>query len=744
MRFSLKNTSAMHMPLAAMAFSLAAVISFSLIQSCSTTKVLAEGEYRLAKNEIHIENDKKFNTGSLEPYIKQKANSNLIFGWNPFLNVYNWGGNKDSFFARTFRKIGTAPVVYSSSQTKASAENIARHLEYLGYYGSNVSTETKTNRKIAKVKYNITLGNRYIISDIYYNIPEHGPLAIDFIADTSKISIKRGSFLSEAALEDETQRSSAYFRKIGYYGFSKNNFFFEADTLASPGNAILEYRINEYTRNETPKDAVAFRKFHFNNIEINYPEGLKIRDKVLKDRMLIHPGDLYNETMVNNTYSRFSSLSILSGVNVTVTQDDTSHVNAEVALTTSKLQGFKFNIEGSSNSSGLLGISPGFSYYHKNIFHGGEVLNLSFTGNFQFKPNRDTKSTEFGVSAGIKFPKFIFVPVQRFKKSIPSTEIKASYNYQDRPEYKRNIISYSFGYSGAYKKLYFQFYPTQLNVVRIFSMDPEFMTSMRKNALFLSAYTDHFDFGAGGTLYYTTCSDVIPKRSYHYFRFQASEAGNLLSLFKAAMPVDDVSGSHTIWGTQFSQYIRGEFSAGKTWVFGKKDNNSIATRMLVGAGVAYGNSSGLPYEQQFYSGGASSLRGWQARAIGPGCAPKDTLFAIPSQTGDMKIEANVEYRFGIFWKINGAVFVDAGNVWTLNKGSEKDNVSRFCAKNFVNGIATDWGVGLRLDLNFILVRVDLGMVVRDPSRDSGKRWVGPSGWLRKDGYAVHFGVGYPF
>ena len=110
----------------------------------------------------------------------------------------------------------------------------------------------------------------------------------------------------------------------------------------------------------------------------------------------------------------------------------------------------------------------------------------------------------------------------------------------------------------------------------------------------------------------------------------------------------------------------------------------------------------------------------------------------------MKIEANAEYRFGIFWKINGAVFVDAGNVWTLNKGSEKDNVSRFCAKNFVNGIAADWGVGLRLDLNFILVRVDLGMVVRDPSRDIGKRWVGPSGWLRKDGYAVHFGVGYPF
>lgn len=429
----------------------AIAVTLALTQSCSTTKSLAEGESRLAKNEIRVENDKRFKTGEIEPYIKQKPNSSFIFGWNPFLCVYNWSGHSNSFFARISRKLGTAPVVFDSTQISPSVDNIVRHLEYLGYYGSTVEASVKTNRKVSKVKYNVTLGKQYTINGIRYVLPESGVLDEDFCADTNKVLVKKGQFLSESLLEEESRRSATYFRKHGYYSLTKNNYFFSADTLTNPGEAFLEYRINEYTRNETAKDAVPFRKFYFNEIGINYPDNLKIRETVLRDLNLIHPGDMYDETVVNRTYSRYSALNILSSVNVAVKQSDTASVNADISLSASKIQGFKLNIEASSNSSGLLGISPGLSFYHKNIFHGGEVLNLSFTGNFQFKPNSSTRSTELGVSAGIKFPKFIFVPVQRFKKAVPSTEIKASYNYQNRPEYTRNIISYSFGYSGSYK-----------------------------------------------------------------------------------------------------------------------------------------------------------------------------------------------------------------------------------------------------------------------------------------------------
>lgn len=724
--------------------SMATALSF-FAQSCSTTRVLQDGEYRLAKNEVLIENDKRFSTNKVEPYIKQKPNSNLIFGWNPFLNVYNWGGKSNSFFARLFRKIGTPPVVYEPDKVNASEDNIKRHLEYLGYYGSVVGSEVNVKRKNVKVTYKVTLGKRFPIKDIHYNVPSGGTFASDFLRDTGRVLVRRGDWLSEEMLENESQRSSAKMRNLGYYGFSKSHYFFQADTLTDPGNAILEYRINEYTRNESEKDATPIRKFTFNDVVISHPETFKIREKVLRDLNTIRPGDLYSENLVNNTYTRLSSLSVLSSVNVDVRQIDTALVNADISLSGARLQGTKVNIEASSNSSGLFGISPGLSYYHRNIFRGGEVLNLNFSGNFQFKPNSDMRSTEFSVSAGVKIPRFVFVPVHKFRKAVPYTEIKASYNYQDRPEYKRNIISYSFGYTGSYKKLYFQFYPTQLNIVRMFKIDPTFFNNVMMNSIVRSAYTDHFDFGAGGTLYYTTSTDVNPKNSYHYFKFQFNEAGNVLSLFNPVIRKDNKTGEHQIWGTSYSQYVRGEFTAGKTWVFGKNGKQAIATRFLAGAGLPYGNSSSMPFEQQFYSGGANSLRGWQARTIGPGTSARDTVFVIPNQTGDVKLEANLEYRFGLFWKFNGAVFADAGNVWYLkDNGLTSYDQGKINARNLLEGIAIDWGLGLRLDLNFILVRLDMGMVVRNPSKEPDRRWVGPGGWFRRDGFAVHFGVGYPF
>lgn len=712
--------------------------------SCSTTRVLAEGECRLASNDIKITGDSKFNTNKIEPYIKQKPGSSIIFGWNPFLNVYNWGGGKDNFFGRLFRKIGTPPVVFNPDLVESSAENMTRHLEYLGYYGSVITPEVTLKNRIAKVRYNVELGHRYEITDIVYELPDNSDFREDFYADTAKSLIHRGDWLSEELLESETQRSAAKLRNKGYYGFSKNYYFFQADTLGGGGGARLEYRVNEYTRNETPKDAVPILKYNFGDVSISHPQGLRLREKVIRDLNTIRPGALYSEAVVNNTYSRFSALSILGGVNVEVTESAPGTVDASVNLTPSKLQGFKFNLEGSSNSSGLLGVSPGLSYYHKNLFRGGEVLNLNFMGNFQFKFNDDIRSTEFGVSAGLRFPRFLLVPADRFRKAVPNTEIKASYNFQDRPEYKRNIISTSYGYTGSHKKLYFQFNPIQLNIVRLFNIDPDFYASLAGNPFMRNAYQDHFDLGLGGTLYYTTNTDVIPRRTYHYFKFQTSLAGNLLSLFNPLMNRNE-EGSRIIWNTPYSQYFRGEFTAGKTWFFGKNENQALATRFLAGAGFAYGNSSALPFEQHFYSGGANSLRGWQARSVGPGMSPKDTTFVIPNQTGDMKLEGNLEYRFKMFWKIDGAVFLDAGNVWTLhNADNDENRLGKFSCKDFAKSIAVDWGAGLRLDVNFILIRVDLGMVLRDPSRPSGDRWAPPSRWFRKDGFAIHFGVGYPF
>ena len=203
------------------------------------------------------------------------------------------------------------------------------------------------------------------------------------------------------------------------------------------------------------------------------------------------------------------------------------------------------------------------------------------------------------------------------------------------------------------------------------------------------------------------------------------------------------NGQRMIWNTPYSQFVRGEVTLGRTWFLGRNSRQSIATRFLAGAGYAYGNSTALPFEKHFYAGGSNSLRGWQARTVGPGLSPMDTSFVIPNQTGDMKLEANIEYRFDMFWKVAGAVFVDAGNVWALKAdSSEEGQASLFRWQDFGKSIAANWGVGLRLDFGFLLLRLDMGIKIHDPARK--QRWVSPGQWLKYDNYALHFGVGYPF
>ena len=561
--------------------------------------------------------------------------------------------------------------------------------------------------------------------------------------DKSKLSVKVGDFLSEAALETESDIYSSAMRNRGFFSFNKNYFFFEADTLSGDGNAALTVTVNEYTRNENPRNATPIRRYYLDNVEISYPEKLNIKRNVLEDLTTLAPGQVYSEDAVNNTYNRLSALKIFSTVNIGMTPKDTNLVDCSITLSQSKLQGFKLNLEGSTNSSGLFGISPQLSYYHKNIFQGGETLNLSFMGNFQFRFNEAVRSNEFGVSGGLSFPKFFPLPYSYFPGAVPRTDVNVSYNYQDRPEYKRNIISTSYGYSGNVKnRFFYQAYPLQMNIVRLFNLDADFYESLADDPFLRNAYQDHFDLGSGLMLYYTSNADSSQKSNNYYSRFQFDIAGNLLSCFNDLMNQNS-NGERMIWKTPYSQFVRGEVTLGRTWFLGRNSSQSIATRFLAGAGYAYGNSTALPFEKHFYAGGSNSLRGWQARTVGPGLSQMDDSFIIPNQTGDMKLEANIEYRFDMFWKVAGAVFVDAGNIWTLREsGDGNSNESMFRWDTFGESIAANWGLGLRFDFGFLLVRFDMGMKIHDPARV--EKWVSPDLWLKRDGFAFHFGVGYPF
>ena len=684
--------------------------------SCSNARQLEqEGVYYLSGNKVKFTEHSDLSSSDVTPYIKQEPQGLKI--------------------SRKKR------VEFSQELAEASAQSIKEHLEYLGYYNSLVEPVISTRKHWVTATYIITPGTRYKISEIRYKLPQGSSLEADFLDDVPNVSVKVGDYLSEASLEAECARSVAYLHKKGYYSLNANYYSFEADTLSGPDNTILEMRINEYTRNQTQAEGRMHDIFTIGDVTFSYPEGLKFDNNVLRSLNTIKPGEIYNETEINTTYSRLSALKVFSGVGIELSEAENNKVNCAINLIPSKIQGFKANWESSYNSSGLLGISPQLSYYHKSIFHGGEWLNLAFMGNFQRKFKSNIRSDEFGVSAGLSLPRFLGLPYEYFKgPNVPRTEINASYNYQSRPEYIRHLFSTSFGYSGYFRSGFsYQFYPLQLNMVRLNNIDPDFYESISSNPFMKYSYQNHFDAGMGGVLYYTSNTDLVPKTTYHYVRMSFDVSGNLLYLFRNMMK-EEPNGQKTLFGTPFSQYVRSELSFGKTWRFGPDNNQALATRLLVGAGLAYGNSSSLPFEKQFYSGGANSLRGWRSRSVGPGDAPMNKVFIIPSQTGDFKLEANLEYRFPVVWKIEGALFAETGNVWTW----KSDNPSECLTKDFYKTLAADWGTGVRVDLSFIVLRLDLGFRLHDPAREKGSRWVGPMGWFQSDGCALHFGVGYPF
>ena len=692
------------------------VLAGLLATGCATQR-LAEGEYRLAGNKIKVVG-KQISSSELTSYLAQKPSAS-------FLGI---------------RRPGTPLVIHDDSQVQTSADNIENHLEYIGYYGSKVTSEVEYQGKKAYVTYFVTPGKRYTIRSIDFELPEDEEFRQEFETDKPRITIKEGQYLSESALEAETVRSAEFFRNRGYYGFDKSFYFCEADTLSHDGTAALTMAIRDYSRNGSPDEAKPHRKFTIGNVTLSYPKEVPIRTYVLEELNVLRPGMPYSERAVNATYSRLSNLSVFNSVNVTMNPVSDNVVDCDINLLNGGVQGFKANLEASVNSTGLFGISPQLNYFHKNFFHGGELFNLGLKGNFQFKTKDKIRSTEFSVSSSLRIPKLIGLPNSLFRgPNLPHTDLSLGFSYQDRPEYKRTMITTSFGYTGNLgRNFFYQFFPFQANIVRLFSVSESFAERLVSDLFLLNAYSDHFDMGMGGMLYYTTDPTPIPKRTYTYGRLSFDLAGNVLSLFNSAMPTNQI-GQHTIWQIPYAQYVRGELQLGQTIRFGGGDNQAVAFRFLVGAGYGYGNSTTVPFEKQFYAGGANSMRGWQARALGPGrVQPWTEYFLIPSQTGDFKLEANVEYRFPIVWKLEGALFADAGNVWNLRLADYMEG------SNFsFDTIAADWGLGLRVNLDFILVRIDLGAKIYEPCRPAGEGLIGPDQGFKSGNFALHFGVGSP-
>ena len=706
-----------------------------LVISCSTTKLLPEGKYRLASNKIEFKGT-KLPSSEVTPYLRQQPNSSILFGWSPGLYIYNWSNGSGEGINAFWEKLGVPPVVFDPSLVESSRSNIANHLQVLGYYDSKVDAEVQYEGRLAKVTYFVEPGHRITIDSLVFDVPG-GTFGEEFRADSANVTVKPGDFLAEKSLEAETVRGASVFRDLGYYDFNKNHYFFEADTLTD--RTTLYYRIKGYTRNESAANDAPIRKFRIGDVRISRPADIRFRESLLRKFNTIHPGALYSERMVNTTYTRLSALKVFNNVSIEMSPTDSTTVDCDIRLGGTDQLGFKANVEASTNASGLLGFSPQLSFYHKNIFHGGEWLNLGFSGNWQYLPSSGAHSTEFGISASLSFPRLLGYPLERIRGvNIPRTDISASFNYQNRPEYRRSLATLNYGFSGQIgRRIFYQITPLRFNLAKLYAISDDFRAVMMEYPYLWDTFDDHVDAGIGLMVNHTTNADVVPMTSYHYERLALDVSGNVISLFNSVLPVQEalVGTQRLLLGLPYKQYVRAELNLGGALRFGWEGDQAVALHLVAGAGWAYGNSFALSFERQFYCGGASSMRGWQARMLGPGYEPLSEFFVLPSQTGNFKLEADLEYRFPMFWKLEGALFAEAGNVWEM-AGNEQ---SRFS----LGSIAADWGLGLRVNLSFILLRLDAGFRIHDPARALADRWVGPKGWF-SGGSALHFGVGYPF
>ena len=638
------------------------VILLLTVISCSTTKLIPEGSYRLVANKVAFKGE-KLPANEVSPYIRQQAKKGILFGWSPGLSIYNWSDGSGQGINKFWETVGTAPVVFDSTSVQSSCSNITNHLESLGYYGSTVTGNVRYRDRKAWVDYVVTPGNRLPIDEIIYEIPG-GEFGEAFHADSVNMSVHVGDYLSEKSLEAETVRGAGVFRNLGYYDFNKRHYSFEADTLTE--KTVLYYRIKDDS----------FRKYHIGNVNIIHPAGIPFRESLLRKFNMIEPGALYNEQMINATYSRLSALKVFNSVSVEMTPTDSTTVDCDIRLSGLDQIGFKVNMEASTNASGLLGFSPQLNIFHKNLFHGGEWLDMGFTGKWQWIPNTDVSSSEFGVTATLRFPRLVGFPLRKIRgENIPRTEIKASFNYQNRPEYRRILTSLNFGYTGQIGRSYFyQIYPLQISTVKLYSVSMDFLDILVAYPYLWDTFEDQIDAGVGAMIYHTTDPNVVPKTSYHYERFSLDVSGNLISLLNPILPEVKFESftQHMLFGLPYKQYVRAELNLGRVFRFGWNDSQALALHLVGGIGLVYGNSVALPFEKQFYCGGASSMRGWQARTLGPGLSQMDGFYKLPSQTGNIKLEADMEYRFPLFWKLEGALFAEAGNVWDMAlKGQEE-------------------------------------------------------------------------
>lgn len=697
------------------------------------------------------------------PYIRTPLPTGL-WAYN-----YLYTPKEKGFKYWLYKRFAKQPVLISAVQPTLRSKVAEQVLENYGYFGSEVSDSLlyRKKGKKAKVNYRMRIAPPYHYSSIAYPQVrvEMQPL-IDSLKATSMIRSEAQYNLDTLTLE--RKRISQVMRNRGYYYFRPEYMEYLADTTGGirsvavrlnlvqnvPNEVLKPYYVGSVTVNLTNIKPGPVDSFPLGDIRVNAQQPMKIRRKVLSRSLILKPGQLFTVDAQNQTQTKLNRLGIFRSVSMSVPpvdslrQSDSLDVVIDAQFDYPLEVALETNV--TSKSTSFIGPGITFKVSNNNLFHGGEVLSMKLNGSYEWQTgnknsgghNSRLNSYEFGLNFDLNVPR-LWLPnfLKRGLRYPGSTSVQLGADLMNRPKFFRMI---SFNGSLSYT---FQSSPYSYHTLTLFKLTynkmlrttEQFDKTMDENPAIALSFRNQFIPSINYTYTFDKTYGATGNRSF-YWQNSLTSAGNIIS---SVMSLCGYKQPQKLFGNQFSQFIKNVSEVKFFHRIGRR-NNVLAMRFLVGVGYAYGNSSVMPYSEQFYIGGANSIRAFTIRSLGPGSyrPSAENENGYLDQTGDFKLEANVEYRFGIMGRLNGALFVDAGNIWLLKKDPKRPG-AELKWKGLGKEIALGTGFGLRYDLSFLIIRADLGIGIHTPYSNPKK-----SGYYNisnfGDGLGFHLAIGYPF
>jgi len=771
-------------------------VALLFLTGCSSTRWLKQPGYLVNHNTITV-NDKKVEVSELENYLEQKPNKRLLGLFRVSSWIYAKTGEGKPRKAKVWfrRRFGKPPVMLDNNLTDNACRDMRIYLHNIGYFNATVTPEYIYRKNKVNIHYMVVAGRPYIIRDTSWIIPDD-TLRRYVVSGLTGSLIRPGDPFNAYTLDSERDRITRQLKNLGYYDFVKDYISYDVDTTLSDYRLDIAAHIaNVRTLSPLYPDSVIevnHKRFILNNIYVNpdvnvqLPAGahydtlqymlhlghhdslsgyyflhhgpFSTRPKVYVQSIFFKKGDLYHQDDVTETSNGLSRLPVTRLATINFDNHASPFLGSDYGMLDCRINIARppinsFSIETDvTNSAGNPGLAANLSFQNKNIFRGAELfrIQLHAAAESQSSAQKVTKylgvfnTLTGGLELSLQFPRFLApISQDRFPKYFkPRTSIINSYFYERWPYYERYLSNLTYGYDwDPTPHTHHSLYPFELSSVSINVFDStEFYKVIYggHDLRLIEQYTDHIIFGMLYKFIYSTQQFKKPV-NFIFLELDGESSGNILYAFTGlAGTHKNPEDKYIVLGIPFAQYLKG--TSDFRYYNYLNEKNVIIYRGYVGLGWPYGNSRALPFERAFYGGGANDMRGYTYLLLGPGSYHNDTIKNI-YRMGDIKLMGNVEYRFPIYKFIHGALFTDAGNIWLAHE-SETFPGGVFQFDTFLRQVAIDVGIGLRLDFDFFIFRVDVASPFHDPARKPGERWLFTNGNVWN--LVWNFAIGYPF